>query len=67
MLSDFTSVGSDYRDFRKLGFLMVLMELGTSLTAPESFELQAPEKWKDQIKSFLHKTKDCSRETLQQV
>ena len=44
-----------------------LMELSTALIAPDHLELKNPEKWKDEIKSFLQKTKECSGETLQRV
>ncbi len=68
MLSDVASAGVEKQDLRDLGLLMIrLMELGTSLTNPKSLELQAPEKWKDQIKIFLRKTQECSGETLLQV
>ncbi|KAL2049561.1 hypothetical protein ABVK25_010140 [Lepraria finkii] len=68
MLRGAVSSHHEQEDLRALGLLMVqLMELDTSLQAPDSLELKNPDIWDEQIVKFLKKTASCSRETLQEV
>jgi hypothetical protein len=47
--------------------MVQLMELGTSLQAPDSLKLENPEAWDKEIVNFLEQTATCSGETLQKV
>ena len=68
MLDDVAILGNERQDYRDLGFLMLqLLELGTSLTTPAVLELKSPEKWNEPLKTFFHKTQECSGEALRQV
>ncbi|KAI9753301.1 MAG: hypothetical protein M4579_005220 [Chaenotheca gracillima] len=52
-------------DLRSLGLVMMrLMELGTSMKWPDDLELQHPENWSQEARSFLQKTKSSNCSSL---
>lgn len=68
MLTNIASAGDEQRDYIALGLLMVrLMEIGTSLTDPDTVNLKHPEKWNKDITEFLDKTTRYLGESLLEV